>query len=907
MWPLSGLEIVKACGVRAWSPSVEPLRLAGVVVGETPPEADDLFIALREAGHDGHAYVAEYLELGAALALVSADWDGLPELAPEMRARCLVVDDSLAAFRDLAAALRRRFPFPVVAVGGSNGKTTTKDMIAALLSGPGFRVTSTRETMNGWTGLPLTLTLRAHALALPPHALVVEIGIDAPGAMAEHARLVDPDVAVLTALGPEHLAGLGTWETAIVEEMKLFDVPRRARRVFQAHDAGIRAHLTSARDGDILVCRAGDSAALARQDLSVLGYEVASPSPMSSEVELSYRPAGGSSEPWRGRFEVPMPGRHNGDNFAAALAVGLALGRTPRELAAGWATFSPPAMRCQASVQPNGCIVIDDSYNGSPASVRAAFELLSSPAWRERRRLVILGDMLDLGAASERYHLELCEPLRALVDAGAQVLLFGDAMRVVHQRLAERGVATSLLPPDADPRALLDVAPVELARAVVLVKGSRGMQLERVVAEFARRCTAGAGPEIAPPGAQLAELHGRFATACVTGTNGKTTTTSLIAAIVEAAGEPACRVTTLGAWVDGESTGAEATGDAFVRTIARAAERGVRTLAIETTSQALAQGFARSWPARVAVFTNLTRDHLDYHGTPEDYLAAKAQLFMALPPEGVAVLNVADPASALLDEVTPPGVRRLGYAARPPHPACAAIPIALFAGEIDVDAGGTRARLAPSPIAQGLGGRLELGLVGSVHVENALAAALAASALGYDFGAISAGLAKFGGVPGRFQIVHRRPLVVVDFAHTPDALARTLALARALVAAERGRVLCVFGCGGDRDPGKRGAMGAVAATAADLVVLTNDNPRGEDPSMIADAVAAGARGGSAQLERILDRAGAISRAVELAAPEDIVIVAGKGHEKTQIVGDREVPFDDVDVARNATMRRGDHR
>jgi UDP-N-acetylmuramoyl-L-alanyl-D-glutamate--2,6-diaminopimelate ligase len=276
---------------------------------------------------------------------------------------------------------------------------------------------------------------------------------------------------------------------------------------------------------------------------------------------------------------------------------------------------------------------------------------------------------------------------------------------------------------------------------------------------------------------------------------------------------------------------------------------------------------------------------------------------MALPADGVAILNVADPASALLDEVTPPGVLRLGYAARPPDPACAAIPLTAYAEAITVDERGTHARLAASPFGDALGGRLDLALIGGVHVENALAAALAGHALGYTIATIRAALATFAGVPGRFEVVHRRPLVVVDFAHTPDALARTLSVARSLVVARGGRVLCVFGCGGDRDPGKRREMGAIAGASADVVVVTSDNPRREDPEVIADAIAEGASEGGAHLVRLMDRASAISKAVELATAADIVVIAGKGHEKTQVVGDRALPFDDVAHARDAVAKR----
>jgi UDP-N-acetylmuramoyl-L-alanyl-D-glutamate--2,6-diaminopimelate ligase len=303
------------------------------------------------------------------------------------------------------------------------------------------------------------------------------------------------------------------------------------------------------------------------------------------------------------------------------------------------------------------------------------------------------------------------------------------------------------------------------------------------------------------------------------------------------------------------------------------------------------------------VFTNLSRDHLDYHGTPERYLASKAQLFMQLPTAGAAVLNAADPSSALLAEVVPEGARRLAYAARPVDPACAALPLALEAADVRVDRSGTRITLAPSPLADALGGALSLSIIGSVHAENALAAAVAAHAAGYSPDAIRRGLAHFAGVPGRFEVVSERPLVVVDFAHTPDALEAALRLARSLITDVGGSVTCVFGCGGDRDPGKRAPMGEVAGRLADFVVLTTDNPRGEDPVAIAEMVAAGLRGSSAKLERILERAEAIETAIRRATPADVVVIAGKGHERTQVMGERVVPFDDRLVAR-AALRSG---
>jgi UDP-N-acetylmuramoyl-L-alanyl-D-glutamate--2,6-diaminopimelate ligase len=385
----------------------------------------------------------------------------------------------------------------------------------------------------------------------------------------------------------------------------------------------------------------------------------------------------------------------------------------------------------------------------------------------------------------------------------------------------------------------------------------------------------------------LAAAHARLRTVGVTGTNGKTTTTSMVAAIVAAAGEPAARVTTLGAWVDDERVAGTDLVDEFLVAVERAVARGVHTVAVEMTSKALAGGVARKWRPDVGVVTNVTRDHLDVHGTPEAYLAAKAQIVIALEPGGTAVLNADDPAVALIAELVAEGVKLLRFSQR--DASCA-----LVAERIDVSAAGTRILLGGA-LAGELGGSLELGVVGGVHAQNAMAAALAAHALGYSGDAIRRGLATFAGVPGRFEAVAREPLVIVDYAHTPDGLAGTLATARALAT----RVICVFGCGGNRDRGKRPEMGVIADGAADVVVLTTDNPRHEDPRTIAAEIRAGVATPRAQWIVELDRARAIELAVAMARPADIVVIAGKGHEQVQEIAGAAIPFCDADVARAA--------
>jgi UDP-N-acetylmuramoyl-L-alanyl-D-glutamate--2,6-diaminopimelate ligase len=405
--------------------------------------------------------------------------------------------------------------------------------------------------------------------------------------------------------------------------------------------------------------------------------------------------------------------------------------------------------------------------------------------------------------------------------------------------------------------------------------------------------TSPPGPRSRDAAARFAAVRPRLRTIATTGTNGKTTTTSMVAAIVAAAGEVSIRVTTVGAWVGDVEVAERSLQRQFLGAVEGGVARGARTLALEVTSTALQRGLAQRWPADVAVFTNLTRDHLDQHGSPEGYLAAKAQLFLTLPAGGVAVLNADDPASALLREVIPAGVRVLDYSIRDAA-------ASLCARAIELGDAGTTATLAPGPLAGALGGELRLGCVGGVHVQNALGAALAAHAVGYDAGAITRGLAGFTGVAGRFQIVGRRPLVVVDYAHTPDGLRGTLNTARELC---RGALVCVFGCGGQRDRGKRPQMGAIVDQLADQAVLTSDNPRREPPAAIAAEVLAGVPAPRARWRTELDRRTAIRTAVAAAGPDDVVVIAGKGHETTQEIAGATLPFDDVLEARAAIAAR----
>jgi len=382
----------------------------------------------------------------------------------------------------------------------------------------------------------------------------------------------------------------------------------------------------------------------------------------------------------------------------------------------------------------------------------------------------------------------------------------------------------------------------------------------------------------------------------VTGTNGKTTTTYLLDAIGRAAGERVGIVGTLGASLAGEHWPIERTtpeADELQSLLARMRDAGATRVAMEVSSHALDQHRVDGTWFAAACFTNLTQDHLDYHGTVEAYFAAKALLFDPARTTA-AVVNVDDPfgvrlASAASDrglDVWRFGIERGGDAPRG---------LDVQADGVVVERDGARFRLVDARAGASVGIRSRL--VGRFNVSNAVAAAATARAAGFELDAVAAGLSQPLVVPGRLERVDAGQAfgVFVDYAHTPDALGRVLDTVRALAA--DGRLAVVFGCGGDRDREKRPLMGRAVASRADVAVLTSDNPRSEDPQAIADAVLPGLRDGDAEVVVELDRRRAIRHAVRAARPGDVVLIAGKGAETTQTFGSEVVPSDDRVVAR----------
>jgi len=380
----------------------------------------------------------------------------------------------------------------------------------------------------------------------------------------------------------------------------------------------------------------------------------------------------------------------------------------------------------------------------------------------------------------------------------------------------------------------------------------------------------------------------------VTGTNGKTTVAHLCADALRTLHGKCAYFGTLGTGLFGALTpGANTTPDPVLlqRRLAWLRAEACVDVALEASSHALDQGRLNGLEIGVAIFTGLSHDHLDYHGSFDAYGRAKQRLF-AHAGLHTAVINIDDGYAPEIAAAVAPGVRLMTYSARPAGPRAD-----IQVQAMDCDGLGSRVRvLTPEGAAV-----IDSPLVGAFNVQNLLAALGALLAVGTPLAAAAPALSQARPVRGRMELASSAPRVYVDYAHSPDSLERVLATLRGLTP---GRIICVFGCGGDRDVAKRPLMGAIAERDADHVIVTSDNPRSEDPTEIARQIVAGMRNpGAATIEP--DRAAAIARAVAEAGPDDAVLVAGKGHETSQTVGATSTPFDDVEVVRRVTGVRHD--
>ena len=412
---------------------------------------------------------------------------------------------------------------------------------------------------------------------------------------------------------------------------------------------------------------------------------------------------------------------------------------------------------------------------------------------------------------------------------------------------------------------------------LAIVEDASRTDLPALVVKEGRRAAAAAASAAFDDPARNLTMVG------VTGTNGKTTTTSIIRHLLDDGSGSSASIGTLGVLVGSQGeelpggNGLTTPGPVELQRLLRAlVDRGVSLVAMEVSSHSLDQRRVDGIEFDETIFTNLTRDHLDYHGTMEAYLAAKARLLNYLKPDGTALVNAdAREWSALS---TPPKTMTFAVHARAD----------IRAEDVRFTPRGSHWRL----VTREGSAQVTLPLIGDVNVQNALAAAASATALGHAPAEIANRLNSVPQIPGRLEILTSQPTVVRDYAHTPDALERSLTTARAFT---EGRLIVVFGCGGDRDKGKRPLMGEIAQRLADWAIVTSDNPRTEDPDAIIDDIEAGMAGGSH--ERVTDRLEAIRTALNVAKDGDIVLLAGKGHETYQIRGTTSYPFDEKEIVR----------
>jgi UDP-N-acetylmuramoyl-L-alanyl-D-glutamate--2,6-diaminopimelate ligase len=420
--------------------------------------------------------------------------------------------------------------------------------------------------------------------------------------------------------------------------------------------------------------------------------------------------------------------------------------------------------------------------------------------------------------------------------------------------------------------------------ALVIVEHPANTVVPLLVVNDARRAAAIAAAVFYDHPARSLRL------ASVTGTNGKSTTVGIARVVLDGTVGRAASLGTLGALVgrdgqvvpggDGLTTPGPIELQRLLRTLA---DDGVKCIALEVSSHSLEQRRVEGLVFEVAAFTTFTRDHLDYHGTMEEYFKAKARLVDHLAANGTLVINADDSA---WQSLTSSG-RVITFGLNPAA--------AVHAESVRLTARGSEwtLRIGRERAA------VRLPFIGDVNVSNALAAAAIAHAMGVGTQEIAAALNTAPQVPGRLEVLAESPLVLRDYAHTPDALERALSAVRRITP---GRVIVVFGCGGDRDRGKRPIMGGIAARAADKVIVTSDNPRTEDPARIIDEIVV--KLPASKYERVEDRREAIERALEIAEPEDAVLVAGKGHEAYQVRGNTRYPFDEKEIVGELMAVRG---
>ncbi len=479
--------------------------------------------------------------------------------------------------------------------------------------------------------------------------------------------------------------------------------------------------------------------------------------------------------------------------------------------------------------------------------------------------------------------------LRSLKTAGPDAEIRG--VHYDSRRIGPGDVFVAMRGGSADGNRFIDTALQRGAAAIVTDSPEVFDQLQRnqpelpiTLVEHGRRALAEVSAAV------FGHPERKLKLSAVTGTNGKTTTTFLLEQLLASVGRKTVLLGTIETHIAGEVRPTEHTTPEsrdIYATFAEGVEAGCTEAIMEMSSHALEQERVWGLPVDVAIFTNLTQDHLDFHGTMEDYARAKAKLFagVGVPPPRVAVINEDDVyASQMVNAFEGKQLMRYGLDGLDMTHRASSLHLAVGDSRFDfVTPSGTVAIQSP--------------LSGRVNVYNLLAAMCTALARGLTLDEIARATPTLKQVPGRFEVVPGSERagfsVVVDYAHTDDALRNLISLARDSIGIHNGRVITLFGCGGDRDRTKRPKMGLAAAEASDLVIVTSDNPRSERPSAIIEEIIPGVRQTNTPLIVEEDRRAAIERAIRSAQPGDIVLLAGKGHEKVQVFAEGAVPFDDV--------------
>ena len=497
-------------------------------------------------------------------------------------------------------------------------------------------------------------------------------------------------------------------------------------------------------------------------------------------------------------------------------------------------------------------------------------------------------------------------------------------LRVDSRAVAAGDVFVALCGRNIDGRRYIDQAFAQGAVAVLVDETPDAALAEAAATE--PRCGSPTGDRRLPVaglagmlGAIAAEFYehpgDRMLMVGVTGTNGKTSSCQWIAQCLERAGRRCGMIGTLGCGFPGDLhtegsrlTTPDAAG--LQRTLRDLLDGGARAVAMEVSSIGVDQRRIDGTPFDIGLFTNLTRDHLDYHGDMESYAAAKRR-FLHWPTLSHAVLNLDDEfGRRTAAELVHRGSRVTGFGTREEHVAMHGLAASLCAEDITHHGAGLRFRIRCRRTEPGKAPTVEdavvtTALVGDFNVANLLGVAGVLLACELPLAFVAEALSGLRPPPGRMQFVDAgdaAPLVVVDYAHTPDAIAKALHALRPLAQVRSGQLRIVFGAGGDRDRGKRPLMGAAASRGADAVVLTSDNPRAEDPARILDEIAVGVVPGT-PLWRDVDRAAAIEAAIRDAQPCDVILIAGKGHEDYQEIGGRRLPFSDFETASAALAAR----